>query len=280
MQKKLKLSILCCTYNHEKFIREAIDGFLIQQVGFEYEIVIHDDASTDSTREIIDEYYNNYPNLFKRVYPETNIHSAGGNVLKNAIDACSGEYIAFCEGDDKWMDPYKLKTQVDFLDSNKEFVIVYSDCIPFNDEGPIKINLHGAKRDLTQNELIESPSIYTLTTCFRNIIEIPPEVAIARYGDLFMWTLLGQHGKGAYLESTNPPMYRMHKGGMNSMKSRHLKFEMLIATYSAIIMYYRRIGKDGCAMLFKRLVIKSVVKYLVVNVLISLRVFGLLKFFR
>lgn len=278
--EKVKVSILCLTFNHEKYIGEALDGFLSQKVDFTYEIVVHDDASTDSTRKIIDEYYENNPTLIKRIYPEANIHSSGGNVLKNALDSCSGEYIAFCEGDDKWVDSNKLKSQVDFLDSNKEFVLVYSDCIPFNEQGPLKIDLYGTKRNLEQDELIRSPSIYTLTTCFRNVIKIPPEASIARYGDLFMWTLLGQYGKGAYLETKKPPMYRMHVGGMHSMKNRHLKFEMLISTYSAINMYYRRTGRDSCAITFRNLIVISTLRYFVVNVLIKLKIYGLLKFLR
>lgn len=280
MENKIKVSILCLTYNHAAFVREAFDGFLSQEVDCKYEIVVHDDASTDSTRDIINEYFLNYPGLIKKVFPEKNIHSAGGNVLKNAMEACNGEYIAFCEGDDKWIDPKKLKNQIEFLDANKEFVIAYSDCVPFNADGLVEINLNGMKRNLSQQELIAAPSIYTLTTCFRNVIKIPPEAAIARYGDLFMWTLLGQHGKGAYIESANPPMYRIHNGGMNSMKSRELKFEMLISTYSAIMMYYRRTGNNVCALKFRQLIMNAVIKYIAVKILIFCRIYNFVRLFR
>lgn len=271
MARKPKVSILCLTYNHEKFISEALDGFLNQKTSFEFEIVIHDDASTDGTQRIIKEYYSRHPEIIKTILLKKNIHSAGGNILKNAFKYCSGDYIAFCEGDDKWVEVTKLQKQVEFLDFNKDYVLVYSDCIPFNDKGRVEINLNGAKRDLSQNELIGSPSIYTLTTCFRNIIQIPPEASIARYGDLFIWTLLGHYGKGAYLSSVSPPMYRMHEGGMNSMKSNDIKFEMLISTYAAIMMYYRRTGNNECALLFKSKIINSTLKHMLKK--ISLFVF-------
>lgn len=280
MNKKIKVSILCITYNHVNFIRDAIEGFLRQNVNFEFEIVVHDDASTDGTREVLHEYLLKYPNIFKLILQDKNLHSSGGNVLKNAIEACSGEYIAFCEGDDKWMDVNKLQSQIAYLDSNKNSVLVYSDCVPFNGNGRLAINLNGVTKDVSKFELIGAPSIYTLTTCFRNIIEIPPEAALARYGDLFMWTLLGQHGSGSYVHSSNPPMYRMHPGGMNSMKSRELKFEMLISTYAAIMMYYRRVGDSVCAKRFKEMIIKETLKYFIKGFMINLKIDWILKVIR
>lgn len=124
------VSICCLTYNHESFIRRAFDSFLMQKVDFEYEILIHDDASTDSTQEIIKEYCNLYPNLFKPILQTVNQHSNNVPIsVQFQFPRVKGKYIAFCEGDDYWVDPYKLSKQVNFLETNKEYIGTTHQCL-------------------------------------------------------------------------------------------------------------------------------------------------------
>lgn len=119
--EKILVSIHCITYNHEKYIADAIDSFLEQQTNFNYEILIHDDASTDRTADIIREYEKKYPNLIKPIYQTENQYSkAEISVDKINTDRALGKYIAICEGDDYWIDKNKLQKQVDYMESHPE----------------------------------------------------------------------------------------------------------------------------------------------------------------
>jgi len=107
------VSISCITYNHELYIRDAIEGFLIQETEFPFEVLIHDDASTDRTADIIREYEFRYPAIVKPIYQTENQHSKGVGISSTFnYSRASGEFIARCEGDDHWIDKTKLHTQV------------------------------------------------------------------------------------------------------------------------------------------------------------------------
>ena len=119
------VSIICTAYNHEKYIKYAIDGFLMQKTNFEYEILIHDDASTDNTPKILKEYQDMYPDLIKVIYQKENQYTKGVSAITVLLEKAKGKYLAFCEGDDYWIDKYKLQKQVDFLDRNIDYSAVY-----------------------------------------------------------------------------------------------------------------------------------------------------------
>lgn len=122
------VSILCLVYNHKDFLRKCLDGFVMQQTNFPIEILIHDDASTDGSAEIIREYEEKYPLLFKPIYQTINQYSKGIPVsCTYQYPRCSGKYLATCEGDDYWVDPLKLQKQVEFLEANPEYGMCYSN---------------------------------------------------------------------------------------------------------------------------------------------------------
>lgn len=126
----IKVSICCITYNHAPFIRKCLDGFLMQQCDFEYEILIHDDASTDGTIEIIREYELKYPAVIKPIIQTENQYSQGVrgiNFIYN-FPRARGEYIAMCEGDDFWIDPHKLSKQVLFMERNSDCSLCFTGC--------------------------------------------------------------------------------------------------------------------------------------------------------
>lgn len=116
------VSVLMITYNHEKFIRQAIEGVLMQKVDFEYELLIHDDASPDRTADIIREYEAKYPKIVKPIYQTENQYSQGIDVSRFNRERARGKYLASCEGDDYWTDPFKLQKQIDFLESHPEYI--------------------------------------------------------------------------------------------------------------------------------------------------------------
>ncbi len=120
MQNEIMVSISCTAYNHEKYIADAIEGFLMQKTNFPYEILIHDDASTDRTPEIIREYELRHPDLIKPIYQKENQYSKGIKVGCFNMRRAKGKYIAICEGDDYWLDPRKLQKQINHMEKNPD----------------------------------------------------------------------------------------------------------------------------------------------------------------
>lgn len=120
MGNDVLVSIDCLTYNHGDYIAETIEGFLMQKTDFKFEILIHDDASTDHTAEVIRHYERKYPDLIKPIYQKENLHSQGIAVDQINVERAKGKYMALCEGDDYWEDPYKLQKQVDYLEAHPE----------------------------------------------------------------------------------------------------------------------------------------------------------------
>ena len=133
MNSEIMVSILCIAYNHEPYIRNALDGCLMQKTDFGYEIIIHDDASTDNTAEIIREYEEKHPSIIKPIYQTENQYSKGAERILAAMQQhIMGKYTAYCECDDFWIDENKLRLQVAFLESNPEYAACSHNVIDFN----------------------------------------------------------------------------------------------------------------------------------------------------
>jgi glycosyltransferase involved in cell wall biosynthesis len=128
MDNEVKVSICCTTYNHEKYIKRTLEGFLAQKTNFKYEIIIHDDASTDHTVDIIKSYEREYPDIIHGIYQQENQYSKGKRITQDFIaPKTKGKYVAICEGDDYWTSSYKLQKQVEALEQNKDcFFCVHS----------------------------------------------------------------------------------------------------------------------------------------------------------
>ena len=127
-----KASILCVTYNHAPYIRQAIDSFLMQETNFSYEIIIADDCSTDGTSAICAEYAEKYPDLVRYLPSEKNV--GGVENERRAIEAAQGEYIAVCEGDDYWLDNQKLQKQVEFMDAHPDYSVTWTKYMKYRPE--------------------------------------------------------------------------------------------------------------------------------------------------
>ena len=159
MQKKILVSVLCLAYNHEKFIRQALEGFVMQKTNFGFEVLINDDASTDNTAKIIKEYEEKYPDIIKPVYQTENQYSQGKPIMKTHLfPKAQGKYFAICEGDDYWTDPLKLQKQVDFLENNSEYAICVHKATLKNFKTGKDIEFPNViqDRDYTTEEIIEA----------------------------------------------------------------------------------------------------------------------------
>ena len=167
----ITVSVCMITYNHEKFIAQAIEGVVMQQTDFIYELIISEDCSTDNTRAICKEYKEKYPDKINLILPEKNL-----GVIKNSISTfkeCSGKYIAICEGDDFWTDKLKLQKQVDFLENNPDYGLIHTDYV-IVDENSKQLELFEPKytENNTGGEVFElllrkKYSLATLTVLFR-----------------------------------------------------------------------------------------------------------------
>lgn len=174
-EQQILVSISCLAYNHSSFIRQCLDGMLMQITNFKYEILIHDDCSTDGTTDIIKEYEAKYPEIIKPIYEKENQFQTGkpaGSIVWN-IPRAKGKYIAMCEGDDYWLDPYKLQKQVDILESQSDISFVYTGfkCVDLNGIVVERDKYKDfASKSRTGNiflDLLRGNFVMTLTTCFR-----------------------------------------------------------------------------------------------------------------
>lgn len=129
------VSIVCNAYNHERYIRDALEGFLMQKTNFAFEVLVHDDASTDKTADIIREYEAKHPNIIKPIYQTENQYSKDSSIVFGLQFArAQGKYIAFCEGDDYWLDPLKLQKQVDAMEQHPEIDMCAHSALRVNAE--------------------------------------------------------------------------------------------------------------------------------------------------
>lgn len=239
------LSILCITYNHEKFISQALESLLMQEVNFPVEIVVGEDCSEDETALIIQNYKKTYPSLIRVITSESNVGVVEN--FRRTLGACKGKYVAICEGDDYWADKHKIQTQVDFLENHPEYVITYHDAYPFDELGASSSLQLSSKYqcDATQEDLINTRPISTLTACFRNVItDLPSEFNHTPILDICIWSMLGNHGKGKYLPNIMPAAYRIHDGGVFSKQTGDRKIRMTMQAFLCLSNYYERIGNE------------------------------------
>lgn len=219
---KVKVSICCATYNHEQYIAQALDSFLMQKTSFPFEVIVHDDSSTDETPRIISEYAIKHPSIIKPIFQKENKLSRGHHVHAEMIwPITSGEYIAQCEGDDYWTDPQKMQNQVLFLDNNPDYGMISSDIQLVDESGdnipPTK--MLEAQRAMFKPtvdvfDLLECNTINTLTTCIRaEILKKLAERVINEniwYAfDYWFWLQIAMDYK-IYVSSQKTAAYRIH----------------------------------------------------------------------
>ena len=212
------VSVCVITYNHCNYIRQCLDGILMQQTNFPFEIIVNDDCSTDGTAEIVKEYELKYPQLFKVTYQTENQYSKGvrGMFPRFCFPRTRGKYIALCEGDDYWTDPLKLQKQVDFLEKNKTYSMCGHNCVIYLESTSVFKNYEiGISGTYTLNDIV-TRNVYcpTLSVLFRRSA-IMDEV-FSKYKmmvDMSLAYHLLKYGLG-YCLSDKMAVYRVHKGGV------------------------------------------------------------------
>ena len=197
----LMVSIRCNTYNHERYIRQCLEGFVIQKTNFRFEAIVHDDASTDGTAAIIREYAEKYPDIIKPIYETENQYSKHDGSLRKIINKhMHGKYIAVCEGDDYWIDPFKLQKQVDFLENNPEYGLVHTAAKSYHENKKIFDRNNIGKGFSNVEDLLVVNHIAALTVCYRKhlyfdyLSEITPQSSW-KMGDYPLWLYIGFHSK-------------------------------------------------------------------------------------
>lgn len=235
------VSVWMITYNHEKYIAQAIEGVLMQKTNFKIKLVIGEDCSKDNTAQIIKEYVKKYPHIIKARFNQTNMGMIP-NMIKT-LNECTGKYIALCEGDDYWTDPYKLQKQVDFLEENSEYVLTGHNAKIIDEDGNLikESKLPNCfKRDASSEELKKGFWVLTLSMCFRNVTkELPLNQFKVVNGDTVLISLLGNYGKFKYLEDIKPAVYREHINGIWSKQNIIFKTKASNTTFKKLYYYYK-----------------------------------------
>ena len=227
------LSILCITYNHDKFIGEAIDSWLEQKIEFQIEIIIGDDCSTDNTVLEIKKYLksNNHIKLIER--------SKNIGFMNNFIDTykkCNGKYIAICEGDDYWCDKNKLQMQVDFLENNNNYVLTHTNSLVYDMKNHKKYTLK--KKCITdENNILQINQITTHTAVFRNTnVDFEKKWNNFKMADWPLWINLSIQGRFKFFEELTG-VYRLNPTGVwqngwnDAIGSDRLLNEVLVLKY-------------------------------------------------
>ncbi|MGY6743455.1 MAG: glycosyltransferase [Cecembia sp.] len=220
------LPVVCTqtmTYNHENYIKDCIEGILMQHTTFPVKIFIHDDASTDRTTEIIKEYISRYPQLITLFEQPENCYSKPNKyeLRQPFYNLLNGKYIAICEGDDYWTDSLKLQKQVEFLEKNIDYVLCYQNWVELNDGN------YNVPR-------VVFPS--THTRLFRNIeLDYPKLERPILNGDALLQFLLQRKGKFKNISNLKPAVKRRDSGGVWNSLIRKKQIENRLETSEVVL---------------------------------------------
>lgn len=225
-QSEILISVIMITYNHDKFIRQAIEGVLNQKTRFSIELMIADDFSQDETQNIIRYYAMKYPEVIKPILRTSNL-GPNPNWL-DAYSKCSGKYVALCEGDDYWTDPNKLEKQVDFLEGNSEFILCYHKVSGVIIENKITYLKRECNYSFNFYDSLQNKNGNNLSLVFKKCLDanlISFFISDLYIGDWPLECLLTLQGKGFYMNECMAH-YRIHEGGISRKRSSESFFQV------------------------------------------------------
>lgn len=253
--EEVKVSICCLVYNHEKYLRRCLDSLLEQETNFKYEILIHDDASTDKSPDIIREFEKKYPEIIKPIYQTENQYSKGINISWTyQYPRARGKYLAWCEGDDFWSDSKKLQLQYDVLEKHENcgfcthsvLAVLEDETITHESYPNFELQEGTLKSEKWMEYLLkENKYIFQTSSYFmrKEIVrtgkkEIPEFVKLASVGDIPLMLMAALKGD-AYFIKKQMSCYRKNSNGSwnvricNNKKKRIESIEKYIASLKA-----------------------------------------------
>lgn len=262
------ISVCCITYNHAPYIRQALDSVLMQETEYPFEIIIHDDASTDGTTEIVHEYERRYPDIIKPIYQRENQYSKDPRVLKNFLyPKAKGKYIALLECDDYWTDPNKLQKQVCYMETHPECSGTFHASNWITDGKIIRNDCHfREERNITPQQVIVGGGEYcaTASLCFRSqyALDYPSFRQMDEICDYSLEILLPLRGIFHYFPDIMCH-YRFGRSGSwtasmkNDQSKRYHSLQKTVAwlkqldkdtAYQYSTEIYYKIGKENCVL--------------------------------
>jgi len=216
LEEKVLVSVCCTAYNHEKYIRSCLDGFVNQKTNFKYEVIVHDDASTDNTASIIQEYADKYPKIIKPILQKENQYSKDVLIYEDYLyPQCKGKYIAFCEGDDFWCDENKLQKQVDVLEDNLDYVA----CVHQTKTLDLKRKKESLFVKCDKDSILETEKFFSATIPYQtSSLMYRFELVNKRPSFCFVSKQVGDYPTAVFLTLTGPVYY------LNQTMSVYRKF--------------------------------------------------------
>ena len=244
------VSVICTAYNHKKYIRDTLNGFLMQRTNFPFEILIHDDASTDGTTAVILEYAAAYPNIIVPIIQTENQYSKGNNWghPKTINSHIRGKYVALCEGDDYWTDSSKLEKQISYMEAHPDCTMTFHT-VNYEENGKVTGNDgHGHKEcDFTIEDLIVGGGAFCATSslCCRTdaYLQYPRFRIMAEIGDYPQQILMGMLGRVHYFPEVMG-VYRFKASG--SWTKGAYKPEGSLAMYKLAVNQTRWMTEFDC----------------------------------
>lgn len=225
MRNKPLVAIHCLVYNHEPYLRDCFEGFVMQQTDFPFVAIVHDDASTDGSAAVIREYEQKYPHIFKPIYESENQWSRQNGsldrIMNDAIEATGAKYIAICEGDDYWIDPFKLQKQVDFMEKNLEYGLCYTDYNRLEDANQTLITSMFEKQNQYrpisyEQHLLKPGYLAPMTWVYRrDLLDMLSSAKVYSDGTYAYMLECMHNSKVAYLPEVTAT-YRSHVGSASS----------------------------------------------------------------
>lgn len=250
---EIRVSICCAAYNHGKYLRECLEGFLMQETNFRYEILVHNDASTDDTGKIIEEYSRKYPEIVREIRQSSNQYQAGNRaiVTKFLLPVAKGDLIAICEGDDYWIDPVKLQKQVGVMDSDSSLAASIHSTRVTDFQGKVCGHFKPANRE----RLINTPEIIKWRHNFchisslvyrKNLMEAYPEYCTnCHVGDFPLMLWLSLKG-GIYFINREMSTYRKNTPQSWTELYKDCPFEKRMEFVNTEIVMLNGIDVESC----------------------------------
>ncbi|MCK7645411.1 glycosyltransferase [Shewanella sp. JNE10-2] len=252
--EKIYVSIVCITFNQESYISDAIESFLAQVFTHRFEIVIHDDCSTDKTSEILNAYKERYPNIIRLVLQNQNQFSKGHKILPLAAKYAIGEYLAICEGDDFWIDRNKLQLQFDLIMESPNTDICFTSAYMLHEIGRFNhyASYSSIARTFTLSEVVRGGGMFMPTGSImlnRNVFNrLPYWFNHVPVGDLFLQIIASINGGASYLPNVTT-VYRLNSVGSwsssQAKKLRSLSIKEEYATLNKYLTYMELLSDYG-----------------------------------